>query len=404
MTRTHVPTGLRRAIGGFSVLAGARGLSIVLQAVALGLQARGFGVSGFAVHAIVASACYLAMTLFDLGLGTRALRLAAEPDPAIARGLARLRLLTLVAIAPAAVITAAVLNSKAHVLLIAVTTALFVAGETAGEMAMSVWLGERSRTLAASVLVARRAMGLLPFAVLGATTSGAAASLAATGLAGLGACLVIACRRAGDGSSLKELARTALPYWSASVSSGVGRLDVLIVGAIGGQQLAGLFGAANRLSNPLNTATSLILQIAVPEMSSAADFERKHQAFRVLSVIMWIQVLALSILALFAEPLTRLLLGEEFVEGSAITAAVIVAVGISSLMQVRYAWFMATEMPDGILTRSIAGALIGLAGFAVLTWLYGLNGTAMAIIFFSLAVLAAVGTSRPPRAKPRLAP
>lgn len=385
----HAGPGRREGVQGAAILLVARAISIGAQAVALGFQARALGVRGFGTLATVTAINYLAMTFCEFGLGTRSLRVAAEGISGIATQIARLRLLSITVVVVVTAISYSSLRDAGGSAVV-VAAGFFVAGEICGELGVTIYLGERRRSLASFWMVSRRLISVIPFLFFGLNEIAAVYGLVVAGVWGVSGCVVIALRKGLLEISLLRLMRSGIPYWGASLVGSLQRLDVLIVGFVAGPAIAGLYGASSRLSNPLNTVTSILFQFAVPELSAESNPMSKRKRFNQLRNLVVCYAILLGACSAFSKSITEIVLGSKFSDGSIITAGVIVAAALSAIAQTQTAWFLSTEMPRSLTILTIAGSVLGLTILGLLTWALGAIGAALGTVAVNLVLLAAI--------------
>lgn len=367
---------------------GGRGASILLQAVTLGLLARAFGVALFGVHASLLSVFYLYMMVFDFGLSVRALRAGAETRDGLPRAMLKLRLITVLPLPLVGAVGAFVVGPSDMRLEVSLATAVFVAGDVVAELATSVMLGARQRNGAVVTLVARRIVALVPFAV-GVTVGAGVVSLIAAGLGGFVQGFVLLRKGAKTRVTLRSLIAENRSYWATSLSGNIQRSDVLLVGMAGGTLIAGYYGAATRLSNPLNTLTSILLQFGIPEVSAAEERE-KRDVYRSLRRAIFAYATFLFLLSGTSKWLVPLILGREYADGWPILWGVIVSAGLSAVGQAQLAWHLSSGLPAGLPARMTLGVLGGLVLLMTATAWLGVWGAALGLVAGNILVLLAI--------------
>lgn len=340
------------------LIAGARAAVVLLQAVTVGAQARAVGVSGFGTLVSIQATCYLALTVTEFGLSTRALRIGQEQEPALVRRMTTLRLVTVMLLIPVSLIWSQTHDGR-WIATLPLAAASFVAGDVCGDLATSVWLGQRKPALAMGVLLARRLACILPF-VAGLTYGAFIAGLFASGIVGVAVAVWIAATSPGGALTYRALIRSTLPYWTSSMVTSIQRFDVLLIGAFGSAQLTGLYAGATRYSNAINTGTSILLQYSVPEMSHQSTAEGARRRHRQLQMMVTGYAGLLILFAPFGVPITKLLLGEGFAAAWPIMSAVFIAAALSALTQGHLAW----HMFDGL--RHQISVRLGIASLATL--------------------------------------
>lgn len=334
----------------FALLAWSRVAASLLQAVLFALVARAMGLNDFGSFTIGLSIALLTMSVFELGLGNRSLRVLGDDEPGRT-------VLTVILIRGATNAIAIVLIFGIAALLLGISPwaaaalALYVTGDLFGNLTQSLLIGLLRERTATILLLIRR---LLPVALAGVffllaaeSTESAYIALALSGLLGYVTGTAALLRESNRPHNLIMFIKNNLSFAATSFGSNLQQADALVVGAVGGSALAGLYGAAARLASPLNLLTGSVMQAIVPTLATRDHGERAVMMRTVLRVM----TLAAGFLALAAacSPLIMLVLyGDEFVEGWPIASAVILMAALNALNQPILGWFYA-----GHITRSI---------------------------------------------------
>lgn len=376
----------------FVVTIGGRVFGALFQALLLAMLTRSLGVDDFGVYAIASSACLFSLALLELGTGATVLRLAAEPD--------RKRVLSLILIwrasstvvfVAAAILVGLALGDGHWPLVIA--TVVYVAGETVGDLVVGVLQGEMRPGLSMTVLLIRRALPLVAFAVLGLTTEAAIAAMWIGGSTGAAAIATLGAFRLARPIGLLAYIRRSLAIIVTTTTRSVSQLDSLVVGATGGIMLAGLYGAAARLFYPVNIAVTSLVQVLIPEMSALSDerarmkvFLRSRQAVTAFGIL-------ISASAALSPWIVDVLFGADFAAAAPIVGGVLVSAGLSAIAQLYMSWFYATKVPRAVAIGTVFIVFGAICLLAVAAPVWGIWGCAATVVLWRGSTLALVATS-----------
>ncbi|MGY1774391.1 lipopolysaccharide biosynthesis protein [Geodermatophilus sp. SYSU D00804] len=377
-------SGLWRAVG---VLLSGRALAGLLQVAFLAFLARALGVTSYGYYVAFLAAVYLAMNLADFGFGTRLLRLGAEEDPKqTTTWILLIRTLSNVLIGAVAVLLWGVWGSDGWLLGVAV--AVYATGDTFGDLGLTHMLSTTRVRSATTWLVLRRVISLGPFAA-GLNEAAAISALALAGIVGYGLAFAAMLPSVTRPRQLRVFMRQSMGFWGINSVSNLQQADVLIVSAVAGAHLAGLYGAATRLLNPLNLVTSVLQQVFVPRISAATTHaERRAQwdsLFRITGL-----VASLIALASLASPFgVQLLFGSDYQEGAPVLSAVCLAAALNALSEAYLSWIYVEGVKLRISLYSGGVLLLGLGALAALSWSLGVLGAAMGLVlpYFLLTLL-----------------
>ena len=370
----------------YLVTIGGRLLSAVLQAGMVAFLARSLGVESYGSFAIVASGCVFLLSIADLGMTAKALKMGSEHD--------RDRMVSTISIwraivAILLVISLAVLGTllSPSDLPLWLLTAYYVSGEAAGDMAVAVYQGKLRPVTAIAILVARRIAALVPF-VAGLGLLQAQFALMTAGTAGIVALLVVALGTGSRPTSLLGFVRGNVRLILATSGRNLANLDAFVVGATSGVQFAALYGAAARLGNPVNIAIATLVQVAIPELAALRTPAERMREFRRLRLPVYSFAAAVALSSLLSPWIIVLLFGADFAGAGPILAGVLVGAAVSAVTQLYMSWFLAGEVPAAVANSSIPIGLAGLTLLGIMSALVGVWGAAMAIVVWRMATFA----------------
>ncbi|MGY1711349.1 lipopolysaccharide biosynthesis protein [Geodermatophilus sp. SYSU D00758] len=366
---------LRRAL---TTLLSGRVVAGLLQVAFIALLARSFGVETYGWYVAFLAGVYLAMNAFDFGFGTRLLRIAAEEDASsTATWMFLIRSTTNLVIIVLGVLVWGWTAQEPLVLGWAVV--VYATGETFGDVGLGYLLGRGQVRTSAALLMARRIAAVTPF-VTGTGLAQGAAALFAAGAAGWIAAYLAMRSSFTRPRRFRAFVRNGVAYWGLSGVANLKQTDTILVAAVAGPAVAGLYGAATRLLGPLNLVTSVLQQVFVPRLSALRSLpERRAQwqiLFRATSV-----VCGLLVLGSFASPVAvDLLFGDEFRNGWPVLAAVCIAAALNGLSEAYLSWIYAEGARVRLSLLSGGAILIGLIVLTLLCWRFGIVGAAAAVI------------------------
>ena len=367
---------------------GGRVIAAVLQAAMVALLARSLGVENYGLYAIVSSIVLFALSIADLGMATAVLRLAADEYRQRAIGTIVLWRAFVTSLCLAASAAAGFLTDQNFALLY-VATAVYMSGEMAGDTAVGVLQGERRAAAAMTLLIVRRLTAVVPF-WFGVGLPQAYAALIVAGGVGFTLFIAIAATRSARPLPIREFLRTRGGIAVTSFGRNLANLDSFIVGATSGAQLAGLYGAAARLGNPINIAISTLVQVAIPELSVRQSPQQRYQDFRRMRPLVLLFGGLVALASLTAPWLVQILFGPDFAGAAPILAAVFVGAGFSAVAQLHMSWFVATRIPRSVSVGAVLTGVFGLVLLALLSSLLGVWGCAIAIVLWRATTLTIV--------------
>ncbi|MDN4641335.1 oligosaccharide flippase family protein [Agreia sp. PsM10] len=375
----------------FALVTAGRAFSSLVQAVSFALIARFMGVVDFGAFSIGYSAALLLMTAFEFGLGNRSLRLASDKEPG--RTVATIlstRFVTNLVVFTAVLIGWQIFHRGSWNWGLAL--ALYVTGDLFGNLTQSILIGSMQEYRATIILIVRRIIplgALLIFLWVGDSgTDAAYTALALTGAVGYTLGIIPTMRLFGRPRNPITFIRQNHKFATTSLASNLQQADSLVIGAVGGTAIAGLYGAASRLAAPLNLVTGSLTQSIVPSLSAMTDPDYRRSSMARVMRLMTIFAILLATSAVFSPLLVWLLYGDSFMAAWPLAAGVILIAAFNSLNQPILGWYYAHSIPTlvPVLIASSSVATVCVLGLSSLTrqpWV-------MAIAMVSVALVAHV--------------
>jgi O-antigen/teichoic acid export membrane protein len=359
----------------------------LLQVAVIALLARSLGVETYGRYVAFLAGIYLAMNAFDFGFGTRLLRISAEDDvKSTTTWMFTIRTLTTLVVV---LLGTVVWNgSVPEPWLLGCAITVYATGDTFGDLGLNYLLGRGRVRTSAVFLIGRRLATVAPF-VTGLGVTQAMAALTVAGLAGFLTAYLAMREAFTRPRRFTPFVRTGVAYWGLAGAANLQQADTILVTAVAGPTVAGLYGSATRLLGPLNLVTSVLQQVFVPRLSETRSLvDRRAQwrrLFRATSLIC-----CLLLLGTLVSPIAvRILFGEEFEQGWPVLAAVCVAAALNGLSEAYLSWIYAEGARARLSLLSGGAVLLGLGLLALLCWRFGIVGAAVALVipYLMLALL-----------------
>lgn len=196
--------------------------------------------------------------------------------------------------------------------------------------------------------------------------------------------------RRPDRATWQRVRNYALTLWLAALFSPLlwTRIDLALVGTIGGIREAGLFNAASSLTAMLMQACVTLCMAVVPHLASVEPERRPEASGAVMRILLLMLVPMALGMAAIAPRVVRLVYGPDFHDagGAAIMLSVsamgtLLTIALSNVINV-------LEKNSSLVKSGIVGAVLTLGlGFALVPF-YGLIGAATARIVAQCTVAA----------------
>lgn len=325
------------------------------------------GPAGFGDFFLVYSIILVGMTFVEFGLGSRALRVAADPEPGVIVTtviVSRIFTSTLVSVGVVIFATmSGILNP-----LLAVLLAVYATGDLFANLVQSFLIGFFREKSGAALLLARRVLvvaALIPGLFVSSPDPWIYGALALGGLFGYVSGVASLRRHFGRFSNPFSFVSRNRRYWASSVATNIQQADVIFIGALGSATLAGLYAAANRLASPLNLLTSSVLQSTVPHISAKKTTQEKFASFGRVRRVMFGFALLLAVLSVAAPLAVLILFGDEYRDAWPIAVSVTLVAALNAIIQTFLAWYYSVGIPRAVPWVLTAWSLLMLIGVAI---------------------------------------
>ncbi len=354
----------------------ARIAASALQAITMILLARALGPGDFGYFAGSIGLGAVAGSLLGFGSSAQALRLLAAEEPRrLAAALLWIRLCTAGAVA--GIVWAVGFVGPIEIIAAA---AIYSASEVICELGQSVLLGMRHllighiaiflrRAVPAALLLASGPMGWTPLSSL-------SVGWGVTALLTLGLCWQSVERPLPFIAAV----RSGVNFWSSTALVNLQNLDVVLVQAIAGPFVAGQYGAASRVVNPLNLFTATILSVLTPSLAAASGAGERARLFRRGQHTLLGYLGLLTAASPAAYWLGPWVLGHEYQAAAPLFAAFTLAAGISGLSQIHVSLLYALDLARSVAMARMVAIPLGLAAVAAATYAAGLYGATAGVI------------------------
>lgn len=182
--------------------------------------------------------------------------------------------------------------------------------------------------------------------------------------------------------------------WAGTRSFGVAALlitgqslDTVIAAAVGGQPVAGAYGAVNRWTQPIALATNSFSILLAAVAAKARDGTDVWMRIRRSLWLPGISVGAALAMALLAEPLVITIMGEQFAESVPVLRLLCGAAALSAVSAPLLVVLQARRREKLVSTSLALAVCIQLALVAPLVARYGARGVASAALVAQVVVL-----------------
>ncbi|STX04935.1 lipopolysaccharide biosynthesis protein [Kocuria rosea] len=372
----------------FAWLVISRLVAALLQAASLIVVARNAGPEIFGVMAAFMGLVIVLQTVFDCGLFTFITRLrASEPEsPTVTRALKTYKYigLGLCVILTALAISLSMAGEMPWWTLMPLAFAGWL--ERQGDVRLTVALADGEVWKSSATLVIRRSITLGLLVAFGMTAVspvlafGTASLVASVVSLGLSYKLVVLRTEAGKISivEVRQILRTSRPFWINSIGVQIRNIDVVLVGAVAGSVVAGLYGAIARSLNPLMLLASSMASVLLP-MAVKAD--RKGGRSLVVPVVLLMCFIAFVhiIGAIFADKYVPLLFGVEFLPAVGGFRIVLIGLIFASFSSIQTALLQARGREILVGRVSLVTSALALGGIAIGAYQGGVLGATIGL-------------------------
>jgi O-antigen/teichoic acid export membrane protein len=319
----------------------ARGFGGLLQALIFVLTARQLDPGIFGSLVAIFSLCAFAGVLCDFGLGSLATIAWAREDRTRAAAAVKAQFLPVVLGTIAAAALGVLAFSSTYIgnveyWGIVVAVAVGVSLEKVAETALSLDIADGRITLAVVSVFGRRAAGLLVFSLLlpiAPTEVAFAASILVSGVLAVlvGLRTIRVCVQEGYGVPIGPLLSSARPFLVTNVSAQLRSLDAAVLAVFSGTVQAGLYGASQRLTNPIFMISSSVASIVMPHVARSDSATARRFTVRLVLFGSLLSIIAIPF-AILAPWVVALIYGADFAGAASSLAVLMLALGISAIV------------------------------------------------------------------------
>lgn len=177
-------------------------------------------------------------------------------------------------------------------------------------------------------------------------------------------------------------------FSSAAVSAQT--LDLSIMNFVAGPAAAGLYGAVNRWTQPMTLLAGAFTMSAMPVVAKAASWKEAWPYVKRSAWLLVGAVLTCIAVALLADPLVVVLVGQEYADSGAVLQ--VLALGtIGAVLNIPLASFLQALGHDRIVSVIIAsGVIVQLVSVAWFSLMYGALGASLAFGILQALILVAL--------------
>jgi O-antigen/teichoic acid export membrane protein len=167
-------------------------------------------------------------------------------------------------------------------------------------------------------------------------------------------------------------------------------LDVLAVSRLAGAEATGVYAAGRTLTLPLAFAGGALGAVLLPRLSGMGDARQLGlQLRRITGLAAGATAIAVTLIAITAQPLVELIYGAQFAEGAAVLRVLALAYGLQLVTWPALTTLMVLDRPD--LTTYLSLAMLGAtgAGYLVAVPIWGALGAAWVFCGGTMLLLSA---------------
>ncbi|GIG28937.1 lipopolysaccharide biosynthesis protein [Cellulomonas marina] len=366
----------------FLVLLVSRGLASVLQAVLFAVLARSVSAHDFGLVTALQGILAVVLVLTGLGMPGLVSRARARGEDATVAGALRLTwttgLVTVVLTAGVLAVAAALGALPLALVLVAATLTV----ERTTDAALNVPVADGEVTSSGLPVVLRRALAI---ALLLPATAWGADPLWAYGAAGLVGALAaqlwtqrLVRVEAPGRTPVRALVAEGAPYMWNTAAAQTRQLDVTVVAAVLSPGAAGAYAAASKLVAPALLVPQTIASLVLPRASRGTA----HQARRLVRPLLLAGAASLVVvvpLALLAEPVVTLVMGERYAGSAGTFRWLLVGMPFAALSAPLAAVLQGQGRAREAATNGLLFAVVLLGGVAAGAVLAGGEGAAIGL-------------------------
>lgn len=368
----------------FASILSARILANVLQAINVIVLARAVAPAEIGMTSAIIGFCMVLFTITDFGLSTLISKSYAREDHVMVASALRWTTITTWVFGLGALGVGVGLSAIGLIPMAMTALILSVAIDRCVEYRLSVPIAAESKAVPASSILLRRGVQFIVF--IGFVLGGVAA-LWAYGLAQLTGALVGYLQSTYFLRSRVVKVRTRLPWRTVlknsyaffvnSVTAQVFTLDTFLVSVFSGTHSAGLYAAASRVTSPLILIPGTLASTVLPPAARATASQARRVAVRLTLLLPAILLVAGPIGYFVAEPLCRLLYGDEYRAAGLTLTVLFIGIPFAVLAAALGAILQAQGEEQFVAKVGVGFAVAFVSGIGVGGSLYGSVGAAV---------------------------
>ena len=244
--------------------------------------------------------------------------------------------------------------------------ATVVVADQTCELEQSVLAGQQRQFASANWVIVQRLLPLLAILAGDHLHVSPLTSYGGGSLLVLAAVIIRPIKRWVTPRALGEIVKTSRGYWAAALVSSIGSLDLTVVRIFGGAIPAGLYGAANRATNPISILLAELLIIITPAASRAETPNKRGEILRLAMLASVVIAGIMTILSPLISTALVTVLGRQYLAAHTIITSFVVAAAISGISQTIQARLY-TEGRPLVAAKAIGiGTIAGLCGLGYL--------------------------------------
>lgn len=164
-------------------------------------------------------------------------------------------------------------------------------------------------------------------------------------------------------------------------------LDVVIAASVGGQAVAGAYGAVSRWTQPIGLASNAFTSLLAPVVAKAESAVGVWHSIRGTLWLPAVSALVAIVMAIMAEPLILFLMGEDFRNSISVLRVLCAAAALSSASQVVFTVLQGRGRERHAAAIMVGGVGVQLALVGPLVHWYGAFGVAVASLVVQCLLL-----------------
>ncbi|MGV0853237.1 oligosaccharide flippase family protein [Mycolicibacterium phlei] len=360
----------------------------VSQAVLLVLLARDVGPHGFGVIASFLAAHTVLFWLASMNTPTFVTREIALDQPDRAFASIRLNAWLLNGSIVLALLSSMLLLDQPLLLLAVAANAFAIGSERMTENRLAIAYGQRRVGPPVMTLAVRSAiplvlyLGMLAFGI-NPLVAFSCARVVAGVVSQIISIVLIRIPRSRAASQAREIIRAQLPLAMSQSMSAIRMLDSVVVIALAGATVSGIYSAVSRVVSPFNTIAISAAPVLVPRAVEATPARLRKWVDGLMLMGLGGSIATLAIYP-FRENIVVLVFGSEFVGGGAVLVWVLLRVGAAVASPLMSNVLQARGFDRLAAINSTVTSILTLASVAVGSVVWGAPGAAAGFALVSL--------------------